>query len=98
MVSVFTGDCGDVSPERPAAVTLRERCSSFLTGRQASEVNCGANAVLGNRMNPCQSHTGGQTQARGEKKEGMEIHREAAWAQAQVTWLSPCSFKEPEYP
>lgn len=72
MVSVFTGDCGDVSPERPAAATPRERCSSFLTGRKACEVNCGANAILGNRMNPWQSHTGGQTQAREEKRREKE--------------------------
>lgn len=62
MVSVFTGDSGDVSLERPAAATLKERCSSFLTGREASEVNCEADASLDNRMNPCQPHTGRQTQ------------------------------------
>lgn len=39
-------DCGAVSQERPAAATLKERCLSFLTGGEASEVNYEARTVL----------------------------------------------------
>lgn len=39
-------DCGAVSQQRPAAATLKERCLSFLTGGEASEVNYEARTVL----------------------------------------------------
>lgn len=53
-------DCGNVSLEKPAAATLKGRCSSFLTGGESSEVNCEASTVLDdNRVTPWPPHAGG---------------------------------------
>lgn len=56
-------DGGDVSLKRPAAATLRERCSSILTSGEASEVNREASAVFNddNRLIPWPPQAGGQS-------------------------------------